>query len=257
MKIGTFQSAEDLAAALNLTRPFVAADVETTGKNPTTARIVQLAALKIWPDGHVAEINLLFNPGEDIPPGATEIHKITNLDVVHAIPFKTVAAELADFLEGDFCGYNARYDATVLAEEFIRAGVKWKHGELIDPFRVFTMMETRSLTDAVRFYLGEDMINAHDAVFDIRATVRVLLAQLKRYPDLPQTVDGLAQLFKDQDTSSKIDADGRLLFGGPKGHKGKLLSEVPADYLSWIMSADFTPGVKKLVDTEMKRRTKP
>jgi len=243
-----------LASLLQLQRPLTAVDVETTGKSPAVDRVVQLAAVKIWPDGHVIEVNTVFNPGCPIPVEASKIHGLYTLDVEAALPFEALAPELATLLDGDICGYNAKFDCAMLAEEFIRAKVRWVPGEIIDPYRIFAFKETRTLSDAVKFYLGETMTNAHDAIFDIRATVRVLHAQLLTYPDLPRNVEGLSRFFKDQEMDTKIDKEGRLLFGGPKGHKGKLLSEVPVDYLSWIMSADFTPGVKKLVEAELKRR---
>lgn len=251
--------APELAKLLGLQRPLVAVDVETTGKSPKVDRIVQLAAVKIWPDGHVVEVNTVFNPQRPIPEGASKIHGIYTLDVERALPFEALALDIASLFEGsDICGYNARFDCNMLAEEFIRAKVRWVPGEIVDPFRIFMLKETRTLSDASRFYLAEPLSNAHDAIFDIRATVRVLYAQLLMYPDLPRTVEGLSQLFKDQETASKVGKTDEgapcLLFGK---HANVPLSRVPEDYLKWMLQPkdqEFSPGIKSIIVAELKRR---
>lgn len=165
-------------------------DLETTGKEVTSARIVQIAAVKCSPDLTDREEvkNYLINPGIPIPPGATEIHGITDEMVKDAPPFVKIAIRLQNYLEGcDIGGFNSnRYDVPLLSEEFARVGLSWppEDTKLVDGYQIYATKERRDLTAALKFYCGREHTGAHDAEADILATVDVVAAQILKYEDL-------------------------------------------------------------------------
>lgn len=183
---------------LPLARPLVFIDLETTGLNVATDRIVEICAVKILPNGGGRRIlENRVNPGIPIPPGTTKFHGITDEDIANCPTFTELAAEYWQFLDGcDLGGYNViKYDLPLLRNEFIRVGQvtdQWQP-EVIDVGNIFRTMESRNLTAAVRFYCDADHTGSHAARADIEATIAVFEAQLIRYPNLPRTVSELAK----------------------------------------------------------------
>jgi DNA polymerase III subunit epsilon len=243
---------------LALDRPLVVYDTETTGTNSRFDRIIEIACLKIHPDGRRDQYVRRLNPGIPIPPGSTAIHGITDADVAEAPRFRDVAAELAAFLEGaDLGGYNMTgFDLPVLRAEFLRAGMTFDIAQrrFVDAQRIFFAREPRHLAAAARFYCQTDHAGAHGALADAEMTLRVLEGQLVRYADLPHTVAELHDAFcagLDQD----MDPEGRfrLINGEPTvnfgKNRGRLLRDVSREepgFLRWILKGDFSEPVKEI-----------
>jgi DNA polymerase-3 subunit epsilon len=174
--------------------------------------------------------------------------------VADAPKFKDLAAKLHNGLsQCDICGYNVAFDLGFIREEMARLGLTLTHGKVIDGFHIFRKFEPRGLGAAVKFYLGEEHVDAHDALADARATVRVIEAQLLRYQDLPRTVDGLHTLFNETVQPGHVDPHGKLIwrngivvinFGK---HSGLPLRDVPKQYLEWLLTADFSEPFKAVV----------
>jgi len=233
-----------------LDRPLVFFDLETTGLDTKTDRIVELALIKITPQGDVLERVRRFNPGIPIPAGATAVHGITDEDVTEEPPFCARARALAELLEGcDLSGFNVRgYDIALLVAEFARCGVEFdvKDRRIVDMQNIFHHEEPRNLSAAARFYLGREHEEAHTALGDIRTSAAVLGAQLERYPDLPRDLDGLHNYCEEVRPSPNSAAawfsttdDGRVFRRGK--HRGTALSEVARTspgYLTWMLGAD-------------------
>ena len=171
-----------------LDRPLVFIDLETTGLNTKSDRIVEMAIIKMSPEGDVSERVRRFNPGISIPPEATAVHGIRDEDVADEHPFADVARSLADLLEGcDLAGFNIRrFDLPLLRAEFKRAGVAFdlEGRRIVDMKAIFHREEPRDLAAAARFYLDREHSDAHSALGDTRITAEVLWAQLERY-DIP------------------------------------------------------------------------
>jgi DNA polymerase III subunit epsilon len=248
---------EHLAKALSLTRPLVVFDLETTGVNPETDRIIELAAAKLMPDGSTRNFVERFNPGVSIPRGATEVHKITDADVAECRPFANFAPALAVSLDGcDLAGFGvARFDKQLLVAEMHRAGVKTFSLDgrfVIDACRIFHKQEPRDLTAAMRFYLDEPHDGAHGAGPDVVATIKVFAAQLDRYPDLPRDVAALHEYcvdrqpnwFDDDGKIQWVDGVACIMFGK---HSGTPLAKLELDYMRWMLSKDFSPDVKQII----------
>jgi DNA polymerase III subunit epsilon len=243
---------------LALDRPLVVFDTETTGTNPRADRIIEIACLKVHPDGRREQFLRRINPGIPIPAGSTVIHGITDIDVAGEPRFKDLAAELAAFLAGcDLAGYNiAGFDLPVLRAEFLRAGIPFDVTErrLVDSQRIFFSREPRHLAAAARFYCQSEHAGAHGALADAEMTLRVLEGQLERYAELPRSVGELHDLFCagiDQD----LDPEGRirLVNGEPTinfgKNRGRMLRELGRDepgFLRWILKGDFSEPVKTL-----------
>ncbi len=233
-----------------LTRPLAFLDLETTGLSTTSDRIVELAVIRVSPQGDVLERVRRFNPGIPIPPEATAIHGITDADVAGEPPFAARARSLLELLDPcDLGGFNLRrFDLPLLLEEFKRSGVPFsaQGRRLIDAQVVFHREEPRDLSAAARLYLGREHKEAHTALGDIRTTAAVLSAQLQRYPHLPRDLDGL-HAYCDEVSPFQTEMDrwflrrgGELLFRRGK-HKGEALSRVAAgapDYLRWMLGAE-------------------
>jgi DNA polymerase-3 subunit epsilon len=251
---------------LQLTRPIIIFDLETTGINLTEDRVVEISLIKVMPDGTTDTKTRRINPEMHIPEQATAIHHITDEDVKDAPTFKQVAKSLAKLFEGcDIAGFNSnRFDIPMLDQEFQRADVDFDFSKarFVDVQTIFHKKEPRNLTAAYRFYCGKDLENAHSATADTQATYEVLLAQLERYEDLPNTVDKLSD-FSSQNRN--VDFMGRLVYD-EKGreiinfgkYKGKVAEEVlkkDSGYYGWIMQGDFTKNTKDAF-TRIKLRAK-
>lgn len=243
-----------------LERPLVFFDLETTGLNLRTDRIIELALIKVTPQGDVMEKVRRFNPGMPIPPEATAVHGITDADVADEAPFCARARALHEILDGcDLAGFNVRrFDLGMLVAEFARCDIRleMEGRRVVDVQNIFHHEEPRDLSAAARFYLAREHEEAHTALGDIRTSAAVLSAQLRRYPHLPRDLDGLhAYCEEHYPTRTEVDrwfgpeAEGRVFRRGK--HTGRPLTEVATndpDYLRWMTRAeDMDPEVVRLV----------
>ena len=250
---------------LNLKRPLAFIDLETTGINVSTDRIVELSVLKISPNGKEEWMTTRVNPEMAIPPKTTAIHGIKDEDVINSPTFKEVGRKLAAFLEGcDLAGYNAvKFDIPVLAEEFLRVNIdfNFRKRKYIDVQVIFYKKEQRTLAAAYQFYCKKELEGAHGSKADTAATFEVLKSQLDRYQDLENDVEKLADY---SSFNNNVDFAGRIIldendveifnFGKHKGKSVELVfSEEPA-YYSWMMNGDFPLYTKKVL-TEIKLRS--
>jgi DNA polymerase-3 subunit epsilon len=243
-------------SVLQLTRPLAVIDLETTGTNVATDRIIEIAIIKVMPDRSVQNKVKRINPGMPIPAATTAIHGITDDDVKDAPVFKQVANEYRQFLENcDIAGYNSnRFDIPMLVEEFLRAGLTFdvSNRRFIDVQKIFHLMEKRTLGAAYRFYCDKDLVNAHSAEADALATFEILEAQLVRYEaQLKADVDALAAFTKDDDF---VDFARRIVmqngvemfnFGKYKGKPVREVLKAEPQYYDWMMKADFPLNTKQ------------
>lgn len=245
-------------AQLTLSRPIVFLDLETTGLNPATDRIVEMALIKMLPGGGQDSFIRRINPGVPIPAETTAIHGIRDEDVADAPPFRQIAKDLLAWIKGcDFGGYNAaRFDLPLLVEEFLRAGVAvdFSTSRMIDVQKIFFRMEQRTLAAAYKFYCGKNLEQAHSAEADIRATIEVLEAQLERYEDISHDVGGLHKFLADEDECvdygrTMVRRDGQIIFNFGK-YKGQRVEDVftqnPSHY-DWMMKGDFSLHTKQKI----------
>lgn len=247
-------------SALQLTRPLAFIDLETTGTNVATDRIIEIAIVKVMPDRSVQNKVRRINPGMPIPAVTTAIHGISDDDVKDMPLFKQVANELRQFMEHcDIAGYNSnRFDIPMLVEEFLRAGLTFEvdSRRFIDVQKIFHLMEKRTLSAAYKFYCDKDLINAHSAEADAIATYEILEAQLIRYESLLKPdVDALATFTKEDDY---VDFARRIVmqngvemfnFGKYKGRPVRDVLKAEPQYYDWMMKADFPLNTKqKLTD---------
>jgi DNA polymerase III subunit epsilon len=248
---------------LLLNRPLAVVDLETTGTDPKTDRIVEIAVVRIFPDGSKDDRCRRVNPGVPIPEAATTIHGITDADVKDEPGFDILAPRLAKFLDGcDLCGFNLkRFDLRVLIAEFDRAGhhFPFQGRKIVDPLKIFHDRERRDLSAALRFYCGREHEGAHGASADVQATLEILDAMLDRYPDLPRSVDELHDVLRDQrfaDLDGKFNLiGGRVIFNFGK-YKGRHLDQVAQEfpsYMDWMLAQSFLDDAKELV-MEAQRR---
>jgi DNA polymerase-3 subunit epsilon len=223
-----------------------------------TDRIIEIAYLKVFPNGDEESRKMRINPEMPIPAESTEIHHITDDDVRNCPTFRQVAQMLANVFKGcDIAGYNSNnFDVPFLAEEFLRADADFDfaNSRFIDVQVVFHKMEKRTLEAAYRFYCNAELTDAHSADSDTKATYEVLKAQLDRYPELQNDVEFLSKFTK---YNRNVDYAGRIVFN-ENGvevfnfgkHKGKpveqVLREEPA-YYSWMMNGDFPLYTKKVL----------
>jgi len=245
--------------ALKLDRPIIVFDVETTGLSPRQDRIIELAAIKVMPDGTEEARTWLLNPTVPIPPETTKVHGITD-EIVKSCPtFRDKAQEIFAFFEGcDVSGFNAdRFDIPMLEEEFARAGLNFNASGRchIDVQRIYHRMVPRDLSAAVRFYLDRDHTGAHGAEADARATLDVLKAQMLKYGQLPRSVAELDEYLVPHDPLNAdrfgmlrwVKGELTVNFGRKKGTPlKKLLLEEP-NYLRWIIKGDFDSEVRMIV----------
>ena len=249
---------------LNLKNPIVFFDLETTGTNINSDRIVEICYLKVYPNGNEETKTMRINPEMHIPEEASAVHGIYDADVAECPTFKEVARNIANDIEGcDLAGFNSnRFDIPVLAEEFLRAGVDvdLKKRRFIDVQNIFHKMEQRTLVAAYRFYCDRELEGAHSAEADTLATYEVLKAQLDRYPELENDVEFLAKFTEQNrcaDYAGRIlyDKDGVEVFGFGK-YRGRPVAEVFREepgYYSWMMNGDFPMYTKKVI-TEIRLR---
>jgi DNA polymerase-3 subunit epsilon len=254
----------------SLDRPLIFFDLETTGLHLKNDRIIELALIKITPQGDVLEKVRRFNPGIPIPPDATAVHGITDADVADEAPFCARARALADMLEDcDLAGFNIRrFDLGMIIAEFARCDIRFEleGRRIIDMQNIFHREEPRDLSAAARFYLGREHEEAHTALGDIRTSAAVLSAQLGRYPKLPRDLDGLHAYCQEHfSLRTEVDRwfggaeDGRVFRRGK--HAGRALDEVARtepDYLRWMMGAeDMDEDVVRLVREALQRQAAP
>ena len=271
---------------LNITKPLVVFDLETTGLDLVNDRIIQISYIKVMPSGEEKRENIFVNPGKPIPPLVQQLTGITDADVADAPSFKSMAASLATKFKGcDFAGFNSNhFDIPMLAEEFLRAGIDFDFSScrLIDAQTIFHKMERRNLAAAYKFYCGrkmEDDFEAHRADQDTEATYRVLMGERDKYSAENQTeperqlandMDVLAEFSKNNDN---VDFAGRIVWKevtGPAGkpvmgadgkplrqevfnfgkHKGLPVADVlkrDPGYFSWMLGGDFTYNTKQVL----------
>ncbi|MDR1562346.1 MAG: 3'-5' exonuclease [Dysgonamonadaceae bacterium] len=241
---------------LNLDNPILFFDLETTGINIVTDRIVEISYLKVYPNGEEESRTRLINPGIPIPQQATEIHGISDEDVKDAPLFKSIAKSLASNIgSSDLAGYNSnRFDIPLLAEEFIRAEVDidLSKRRFIDVQTIFHKKEQRTLAAAYKFYCDKEMENAHTAEADTGAAYEILKAQLDRYPDLQNDVNFLSEY---SSVGNYVDFAGRLIyneqgkevinFGKYKGRIAEDVFREDVGYYSWILQGDFALHTKR------------
>ena len=258
---------------LNLQKPLVIFDLETTGLDIVKDRVIQLSYIKVFPDGHEERGNEIINPERQIPNEVVQLTGITNEEVKDKPTFKQLAAQLCEKFKGcDFAGFNSNhFDIPMLAEEFLRAGIDFDFSKcrLIDVQTIFHKMERRNLAAAYKFYCGrkmEDDFEAHRADQDTEATYRVLQAELDHYapgvqeePDrvLQNDIQMLADFSKQNDN---VDFAGRVIWVEINGmrtevfnfgkYKGRPVAEVlrmDPGYYSWILGGDFTYNTKQVL----------
>lgn len=249
---------------LQLTRPLAFIDLETTGVNIGTDRIVEIAIVKILPDGNRLTKRKLINPQQPIPAGASDVHGITDEMVRDAPTFKQVANEIKQFLDNcDLGGYNSnRFDIPMLVEEFLRVGLEFniENRKMVDVQKVFHMMEQRTLSAALKFYCGKTLEAAHSAEADAFATWEVLDAQVQRYPSIGNTVESIVKFTGEDDivdfARRFIKVNGVEVFNFGK-HKGRPVTEVlkaEPQYYDWMMKGDFSLHTKQKL-TEILNRS--
>ncbi|HON18649.1 MAG TPA: 3'-5' exonuclease [Salinivirgaceae bacterium] len=260
---------------LALKRPIVFFDLETTGTDVASDRIIEIALLKIHPNGTEDTFYKRINPEKHIPEEATKIHGITDNDVAHCPPFKAIAHDVARFIEGsDLAGYNSnKFDIPMLAEELLRAGVDFdlRRCRFVDVQNIFHKMEKRTLAAAYKFYCNKPLENAHSALADTRATYEILLKQLEMYENVPyedengqktlSVVNDIEALSKFTTQTQNVDFLGRVVyndkgipvfnFGKYKGVPVEEVFENDPGYFGWILNNNFPEHTKKVL-TEIK-----
>ena len=244
-------------AQLQLKKSIIFFDLETTGIDHARDRIVELAMVKMKPDGTRDTFVKRVNPGMPIPPESTAIHGIKDEDIKDAPLFKNIAHQLWDWMKNcDLGGYNsAKFDMPLLAEEFLRAGINvdFTERKMVDVQQIFFKMESRSLSAAYHFYCNKEMENAHSAEADINATIEVLEAQLDKYTTLPNDIQHLHQFTGGEELVDYarriVMKDGAPIFNFGK-FKGKKVEEVftsEPHYYDWMMQADFALHTKQKI----------
>lgn len=271
---------------LNLTRPLIVFDLETTGLDFIRDRIIQISYIKVSPDGTEERENIFVNPEKSIPHEVVELTGITDDDVKDAPTFKTLAPQLSEKFKGcDFAGYNSNhFDIPMLAEEFLRAGIDFDFSKcrLIDAQTIFMKMERRNLAAAYKFYCGRKMeedFEAHRADQDTEATYRVLMGELDKYApgvqEEPERVlnNDMDELAKFSMQNDNVDFAGRIIWqelkdaqgnvltdeqGNPRKHevfnfgkyKGWDVAEIlhkDPGYYTWVLGSDFTYNTKQVL----------
>lgn len=252
---------------LKLKRPIAIFDIESTGINVATDRIVEICIMKVLPSGETITKTLRVNPTIPIPKEVSEIHGIYDEDVKDKPTFAQIAKDLALFFKGcDIAGYNSnRFDVPLLVEEFLRVNIDFKadNRRFVDVLRIFQKMERRDLTSAYKFYCEKDLTNAHSAEADVIATYEVLLAQVQRYEGINNDVEFLHDFTKDGnfvDSGRRLILDKDVVKFNFGKHKGKPVEEVlrkEPQYYDWMMRSDFLLDTKqKLTSIKLKMRFK-
>lgn len=253
---------------LKLERPLVFFDLETTGVNIGTDRIVEISILKVHPNGNKESYTWLVNPEIEIPAEATAVHGITNEKVVTEPTFNELAAKVSDLIaDCDLAGFNSnRFDIPLLAEELMRAGIDFDmdNRKAVDVQVIYHKKEKRNLSAGYQFYCGKELEGAHSAEADTLATYEILNAQVEMYEDLENTLDALSEY---SSHSKRADFAGFILFNENKQeifsfgkYKGRLVEDVLKEnpgYNSWIQNADFPLYTKKVLQRISDRIRKP
>lgn len=249
---------------LSLERPLAIFDLETTGTNITSDRIVEIAIIKVQQDGTEENYCKRVNPEMPIPTIVSEIHGIYDQDIQDAPTFKELANEIVSFIgDADLAGYNSnKFDIPVLAEELMRAGSDFdiSKRKFVDVQNIFHKMEQRTLSAAYLFYCNKSIENAHNALYDAKATWDVLKAQIERYPDIKNDVNYLSE-FSKAGNYNLLDFAGRLAidekgeavynFGKHKGKTIKQVAQIEPGYYGWMLDADFPLYTKQCLRREM------
>lgn len=244
---------------LNLTKPLAFFDLETTGVDVSKDRIVEIAVLKVQPNGDKDTLTRRVNPEIPIPIEASEVHGIYDFDVMNSPTFAQLANEIKDFIgDADLAGYNSnRFDVPLLVEEFLRVGVDFdmKTRKMVDVQSIFYKQEQRTLVAAYKFYCDKDLVDAHSAEADITATYEVLESQIAKYDDIQGDVDFLADYTEMR--GGVVDFAGRIVYNDDKEpcfnfgkHKGKTVEEIlrkEPSYFAWMMQGDFPNYTKKVL----------
>ncbi|CAM1364526.1 DNA polymerase III subunit epsilon [Tenacibaculum litopenaei] len=253
---------------LNLKKPIVFFDLETTGISIASDRIVEISILKVFPNGNKESKTWLVNPEIEIPAESTAVHGITNEKVVNEPTFKELAPQVSALIaDADLAGFNSnRFDIPLLAEELLRAGIDFDMNDkkAIDVQVIFHKKEQRTLSAGYKFYCDKDLDNAHSAEADTMATYEILKAQLDRYEDIENSVEALSEY---SSHSQRADFAGFILFNeeGQETfsfgkYKGRLVEDVLKEnpgYNSWMQNADFPLYTKKVLRQIKERMTAP
>ncbi len=251
---------------INLEKPLAIFDLETTGINITSDRIVEIAIIKVYPDGTEERYCQRVNPQMPIPKNISEIHGIYEEDILNEPTFTEIAETVVAFIgESDLAGYNSnKFDIPVLAEELMRVGSTFdiSKRKFVDVQNIFHKMEQRTLAAAYQFYCKKDIEKAHNALYDAQATWDVLKAQVERYEDLTNDISFLSEFSKagnfnllDFAGRLAIDEDGNAIYNFGK-HKGKTIKQVSLiepGYYGWMLDADFPLYTKQCLRKEMEK----
>jgi len=243
---------------MNLIRPLCFFDLETTGINIVNDRIVEIAILKVMPNGDKESKSWLVNPGILIPEQAIEVHGITNEIVKKSPYFKELSSAIYEYIRNtDLAGFNSdRFDIPLLAEEFLRAEIDFdlKNFKTIDVQTIFHKMEKRTLGAALKFYCDKELIDAHSALADSQATYEVLMSQIIKYEELENNVNDLSKF---STRKKSVDAAGFIIYNEKNEicfsfgkHKDKTVEEVlekEPGYFGWLLNADFPLYTKKVL----------
>ena len=242
---------------LSLKRPVIFFDLETTGLNPFSDRIIEICVIKLFPDGSRDTRTRRINPEIPISKEASEITGIYNEDLKQSPVFKSVAKSLLEFLEGcDISGYNVlRFDIPLLNEEFKRNGYEWDMSDVnvVDVQRIYHKKEPRNLEAALQYYCNETLEGAHAAENDVEATIKVLEGQISMYEDLPADFESLAEFCKDERWADKtgrlhwVDGEVAVAFGKKAGTTLRELVKTDRGFLDWICKNDFPQDVKEII----------
>ncbi|MGJ8759905.1 3'-5' exonuclease [Polaribacter sp. R2A056_3_33] len=253
---------------LDLKKPIVFFDLETTGVNIATDKVVEIAILKVFPNGNKESKTWLVNPEMEIPQGSIDVHGITNEKVASEPTFKELAPQINEMIaDSDLAGFNSnRFDIPLLAEELMRAGIDFdmKNRKAIDVQVIFHKKEQRTLSAGYQFYCGKELEGAHGAEADTNATYEILLAQLDKYDDIQNTVDALSEY---STHGERADFAGFILMNDKKQeifsfgkYKGRTVEEVFKEnpgYNNWMQNADFPLYTKKVLKEIKERMTAP
>ncbi len=249
---------------LQLSRPIAFIDLETTGVNLGTDRIVEIAIVKLMPDGTKIPKRKLINPQIPIPQETIDIHGITNEMVKDAPTFKQAANEIKQFMENcDLGGYNSnRFDIPILVEEFLRVDidVDFTKSKLVDVQHIFYSMQPRTLSAAYQYYCNKELVDAHSALVDIEATIEVFEAQVEKYETLGNTLETIFAVVSEEkivDYARRIAFNEKgqevMNFGKYKGIPTNEVFKKDKYYYDWIMKGDFPMHTKKKI-TELFNR---
>lgn len=252
---------------IQLDKPLVFLDLETTGIETLIDRIVEFSALKINPDYSEDSITIRVNPQMPIPPEATAVHGITDNDVAEKLPFKEHALTIRTFLEGcDLGGFNVKkFDLEILEAEFKRAGIEFSRVNrfILDVQTIYHKFEPRDLPAAYKRYCNKKIEKHHSAKEDVRATLDIFKSQLETHKELPRKISELHDFCNEKKHTIWIDSNGKFIWIGDEAainfgiHRGKLLSYMAGNergFLEWMLAKDFLPDAKEIAENALKGR---